>query len=74
MSVSDPQVKPNVIPKTTFDQSVAQAQRILDLRGKPPYTPQNFTAVPVTQDEVDLIWHFVHYWMPHISIKEKRDP
>lgn len=67
--------KPNTLPKMTWDEVVARAQRILDARGAPPYTPATFDSyVPnnldkVLEDEAAVISEFVYYWLPYLRRK-----
>lgn len=77
-----PDVKPARLAPMTIDQVKASAQRILDLRGRPPYTPKhpefNYIADKATheqalsEDELRVISEFVQFWLPFLVEKEKK--
>lgn len=69
--------RPNKLPAMRTEDVKARAQRILDLRGKPPYTKDTFgitgqvvNITPVTEDEAAVLSEFVHYWMPYLVQKK----
>lgn len=59
----------SVLPKLKYDEVAAQAQRIFDMRGRPPYTPATFGFV--SPDEARVLSDFVTSWMPVLVEKEK---
>lgn len=61
--------RPNKLPAMRTEDVKARAQRILDLRGKPPYTKDTFGG-QLSEGEAALISDFVHYWMPYLVQKK----
>lgn len=75
-----PGVVPNKLPSMTREEVIARAQRILDERGKPPYTPKTFGSefqewYPdgfLSEDECAILSEFVYFWLPYLVEKEKK--
>ena len=75
------EVRPAKLPAAKYEEVKARAQRILDLRGKPPYRAipacSNFLCQPETgepkpilsNDEALILSEFVTYWMPYLVEK-----
>lgn len=60
------------LPPMTYEAVKERAQRILDLRGKPPYTGEKFEQfVGFSNDEVAIIEEIVTAWLPRLVQKEK---
>ena len=77
------EVHPAKLPAAKYEEVKARAQRILDMRGKPPYTPmswqQSFEEAPyhrttVSEDEALILSEFVTYWLPYLVEKKKEIP
>lgn len=68
---------PATLPVMTREEVKARAQRILDIRGTPPYdnrryiTPEQNCPNPLIEDELAVLSEFVQFWMPYLTIKEK---
>lgn len=86
MATEEPQatgqgVKANVLPPMKFEEVKASAQRILDLRGLPPYTRNTenksalgdvfFAYACMNDDELRVLSEFVQFWLPFLVQKEK---
>lgn len=78
-----PDIKPARLAPMTMDQVKASAQRILDLRGRPPYKarysynesgegPGGYHTLEVSEDEARVISEFVQFWLPFLVEKEKK--
>jgi len=70
--MNTPDREPNRLPHMTTAQVIERAQRILDLRGRPPYSRNagQFKLDPtMTDDEIALISDFVHYWLQYLVLK-----
>lgn len=74
------ETRPNKLPAMTAAKAQERAQRILDLRGEPPYTADGVYSMtpdnpneprwqPLTQDEVAVLSEFVCYWRPFLKVK-----
>lgn len=73
--VNKPEFEPNRLPKMTAEEVKARAQRILDLRGMPPYSRyETYSELAVTDDEAALISEFVYFWLPYLDWKGKKIP
>jgi hypothetical protein len=82
--VNKAEFEPNRLPKMTAEEVKARAQRILDLRGMPPYGPMTwqqsqedgppYHITTVTDDEAALISEFVYFWLPFLDWKGKKIP
>ena len=77
------ETQPAKLPAARYDEVKARAQRILDQRGRPPYTPmvwqQSFDDTPyhrttVSEDEALVLSEFVTYWMPYLVEKPATPP
>lgn len=76
-------VKPNILPAMKWDEVQARAQRIVDMRGFPPYKAippcSNFLcrgteeeSKPILSvDEAAVLSDFVYFWQPYLTLKEK---
>ncbi len=59
---------------------IASAQRILNLRGRPPYREEQYPSGDehgealdcISSDELRIISEFVQFWLPFLVEKEKR--
>lgn len=76
------EVRPAKLPAEKYEEVKARAQRILDLRGRPPYRVSTFMnvakelngtdIVPLSEDEALILSEFVTYWLPYLVEKEKK--
>lgn len=73
--VNDQDIKANRLPAMKFGEVVERAQRILDMRGRPPYKrfPEGDSLAfkDLSDDELALISDFVYHWLPFLMQKEK---
>ena len=79
--VNKHEVHPAKLPAAKYEEVKARAQRILDLRGKPPYRASTFVNVArelggtdvvlLSDDEALILSEFVTYWMPYLVEKVK---
>lgn len=65
-----PDYIPNRLPDMKTPEVIARAQRILDKRGRPPYSADACR----TEDEAAVLSEFVYYWLPFLVEKEKLKP
>ena len=73
------EVRPAKLPAAKYEEVKARAQRILDLRGKPPYGGSLGQSHPLydedgsglSDDELLILSEFVTYWMPYLVEKAK---
>jgi len=74
-SSTQPSVKPNILPARKWNEVLARAQRIADLRGFPPYSARhgdNDAWEPVlSDDEAAVLSEFVYFWQPYLTLKAK---
>lgn len=75
-----PDAVPNRLPAMTYDEVIARAQRIFDLRGAPPYRasysysgngPGGYHTLERSEDEAAVLSEFVYHWLPLLTHKEK---
>lgn len=60
-------------PKAMTGEEVKQrAQRILDHRGPLPWQTNGWNY-PLIEDEAAVLSEFVQFWMPYLTIKEKKN-
>lgn len=72
--------EPAKLPSMKFEEVKASAQRVLDLRGRPPYGSSIGQSHPLydefgaglTDDELRVISEFVQFWLPFLVEKEKK--
>lgn len=75
-------VTPATLPAMKAEDVKARAQRILDLRGTPPYKlryshnengggSEGYHTLQLSEDEAAVLSEFVQYWLPYLTIKEK---
>lgn len=74
--MDEQQAVPNTLEPMKREEVLARAQRILDLRGEPPYKAELFDSEfpewysgGVTADEAAVLSEFVHYWRPFLVRK-----
>lgn len=61
------EIVPNELPIMTAGQIKQRAQRIFDLRGKPPYLGGGGDLEALSDDELAVLSEFVHYWLPFLK-------
>lgn len=75
-----PDVVSGQMPHMSYNEVVARAQRILDVRGRPPYTRESFSLSlgfegsfrsEITDDELGVLNDFMTYWNPFVVEKER---
>lgn len=87
MATEEPQatgqgVRPNALTHMTFEEVKASAQRVLDLRGLPPYKTRysynedgnglgGYHTLECSEDEARVLSEFVQFWLPFLVQKEK---
>lgn len=77
---NEPWTKANVLPAMKTEEVIARAQRILDLRGRPPYVrrysynesgagPGGYHTEELSEDEAAVLSDFVYHWLPFLVVK-----
>ena len=80
--MSNEDIKPSKPPAETYESVKVRAQRILDLRGRPPYTKESgplgsgsilevFPLCQVSDDELFILSEYVQYWLPFLVEKPR---
>ena len=65
-------IKPNPLPRNTYEEVKARAQSILDARGLPPYQPR-WDSNPLSgenllnEEEALVLSEFVWFWLPFLK-------
>lgn len=64
-------VQPGKLRAMTFQQCLDRAERIFNLRGRPPYTLANYKGSDLSPDELEILSDYMIHWSPFLVEKAK---
>ncbi len=68
---NDPDIQPGKMKVMTFQQCLDRAERIFNLRGRPPYTLDHYKGSDLSPDELGILSDYMTYWNPFLVEKVK---